>query len=77
MKEKFNLKETLKRNVGFIFRYFSITLIFIIGLTAISKSPDKITTIFLTLGWCYIFLRELKVKPIIVYKNERGDIFEY
>jgi len=77
MKEKFNLKETLKRNVGFILHYIFLIIIFVIGLKAIIKSPDQITTLFLTLGWCYIFFRELRLSPILIFNNEEGETFQY
>lgn len=77
MKEKFSFKETLKRNWGLLIRYISAIILFLFGIGAISKSPDGTTVLFLTLGWCYVFFKELKFFPRVIYKDEKGNLIQY
>lgn len=82
MKEIFSLKETLRRNIGYILRGLSRIVLFYIGLRSITiyTNPmmNQFTILFLTLIWCYIFLQTLRIRsPVIVYKNVKGDTIEY
>ena len=77
MEQKFSLKETIRRNIGFILKSLSSIMLFIIGIIAIDKSIDQFVALFLTLIWCYIFFTHLKFRPRIIYKNKKGDILEY
>lgn len=77
MTEKFSFKETIKRNVRFLLRFLISFVLFMIGMKAISRSTDQFVILFLTLTWCYIFLKNLKVRPRVIYKSKEGDLIEY
>lgn len=71
---KFSLKKTLLHNIGLLAKTSFTIVLFIIGLNVIVETPDFTTHLFLTLIWCYMFIKGFRFSPSIIYVNKKGQI---
>jgi hypothetical protein len=74
MTDKISVYDTLMKNSGRILTFVFQIIIFNIGLKVIWIQKDQFIVLFCTLIWAFVFLKSIRFRIKLVYKNKKGVI---